>query len=123
MDGLEAGTIFGEDYKVVRKLYTGGLSTIYEAEQLSTGRPRALKVVHGDLGKDEKIRLAFLDEAKRAAKIQSQHVAEVLSWGCDPETGQPFVAMELLEGMRLGERIDQKGPMPPHEVLGFMSQL
>ncbi len=123
MDGLEAGAAFGEDYRVVRTLYTGGLSTIYEAEHTSTGERRALKVVHGDLGKDAAIRSAFLEEAKRASRIQSQHVAQVLAWGCDPETGQPFVAMELLEGLRLAERMADGPPMTPHELLGFMSQL
>ena len=77
MEGLEAGSIFAVDYRVLRTVYTGGLSIIYEVEQQSTGARRALKVVFGDLGQDSKIRDAFLAEAKRATRIQSDHVAEV----------------------------------------------
>ncbi|NUP09547.1 MAG: thioredoxin domain-containing protein [Polyangiaceae bacterium] len=123
MEELEAGSVFGEDYEIVRAIYTGGLSTIYEAKQRSTGDRRALKVVHGALGKDEKIRSAFLEEAKRASQIQSPHVAEVVAWGCDPETGHPFAALELLEGKRLSQYLDENGPMSPAELLGFLRQL
>ncbi|MBL8744125.1 MAG: serine/threonine protein kinase, partial [Myxococcales bacterium] len=123
MEGLEAGSIFAGDYRVLRTVYTGGLSIIYEVEQQSTGAKRALKVVFGDLGQDTKVRDAFLAEAKRATRIQSDHVAEVLACGVDDSTQLPWVAMELLEGESLSARMECDGPMSPGDALVFMTQL
>lgn len=123
MEGLEAGSIFAGDYRVLRTVYTGGLSIIYEVEQQSTGARRALKVVFGDLGHDTKIRDAFLAEAKRATRIQSDHVAEVLACGVDDSTQLPWVAMEMLEGESVSARMERDGPMSPADALVFLTQL
>lgn len=121
---LSPGTVFAGDFRVERCLYTGGLSAIYEVTQLSSPNQqrRALKVVHGELGEDDAVRAAFLEEAKRAAKVASVHVAEVFSTGCDPETGAPFVVLELLDGEPLAQRAE-RGPMSPRELALFMAQL
>ena len=102
-DVLADGTIFAGDFRVIRVIHAGGLSTLYEVEQVSTGVRRALKVVAGALGKDEKLRELFLEEAKRVGRIQSDHVAELLSCGVDASTDLPFAILELVQGETLAE--------------------
>ncbi len=53
MAGLSPGTIFASDYRVERVSSSGGMGSIYVVDQLSTGRKRALKLMHPDLVKDE----------------------------------------------------------------------
>src|SRR5262245_43829055 len=95
---LTPGTIFARDFKVVKKLAQGGMGAVYVAEQISTGRPRALKLMHPGLVENPVLRQKFEQEAKIGARIPSDHVVEVVAAGVDAETGIPWLAMELLDG-------------------------
>ncbi len=101
---LTVGSVFGGDFRVVRRLSEGGMGAVWIAEQLSTGKERALKVMHAELVIDAKLRERFVQEAKVGAKIESDHIVEVVAAGVDAQTGMPWLAMELLKGEPLAER-------------------
>jgi serine/threonine protein kinase len=89
---------------------------VYVATQLATGRQRALKVMRADLVQDPKLRQRFEQEAKVGARIESDHVVDVVDAGVDGPTGMPWLAMELLEGENLGERVTRAGAMSVAEA-------
>ncbi len=120
---LQTGQILGKDFRVVRPLAAGGMGAVYLVEQLSTGRERALKIMHPQFVKSADSRARFTQEAKLGARIRSDHVVEVVSAGVDDDTGIPWLAMELLDGEELGRRIQRKGVLPPAEVLEIFRQL
>ena len=68
-------------YKLLQKLGEGGMGAVFIAEQLSTGKRRALKVMQPSLLADAKLRDRFVQEAKIGAKIESNHVVEVIGAG------------------------------------------
>lgn len=121
--GLGPGTVVGGDYRVVRRMAAGGMGAVYEAEQVSTGRVRALKVMLPQLVSDAKSRERFAAEARIAARIQSQHVVEVIAAGVDPGLGLPWIAMELLRGETLDVKLERDGPMPLPIVMELLGQL
>lgn len=84
---------------------------MYVVEQLSTGRRRALKVLHAQLNDDEGMRARFEREARVGARIESEHVVEVLAAGMDAESGLPWLVMELLEGEDLADHLARQGPL------------
>ena len=49
---LESGSIFAGDYRIVRPLAEGGMGAVYLVDQLSTGKPRALKLMRPELAQD-----------------------------------------------------------------------
>lgn len=100
---LAPGTIFASDYQIERPLSEGGMGAVYVARQLSTGAPRALKLMHPQLVRDPSLRARFEQEAKVAAEIPSDHVVQVIAAGVDAESGMPWLAMELLDGTDLVE--------------------
>lgn len=52
--GLPTGSIFAGDYRIIRPLSAGGMGAVYVAEQISTARERALKIMLGELtGRDD----------------------------------------------------------------------
>src|SRR5512139_898212 len=108
-DVLAAGTVFANEWRVLKLLHAGAISHVYEAEQTSTGAKRALKVVHASVGIDPKFRELFLEEARRATKVKSEHVAEVLTCGIDSASDRPYAALELLEGKSLASYMADKG--------------
>jgi serine/threonine protein kinase len=120
---LKTGQILGKDFRVLRPLAAGGMGAVYLVEQLSTGRERALKIMHPQFVKSEDSRARFTQEAKVGARIRSDHVVEVVSAGVDDDTGIPWLAMELLDGEELAKRVQRKGFLPPAEVLEVFRQL
>lgn len=121
--GLQPGSVFAGDFRIERALAMGGMGAVYVAEQLSTGRKRALKLLLPSLVESERSRERFEQEARVASRIASDHVVEVVSAGVDPASGAPWLAMELLEGETLAGRVERAGPLPPAETLEVMRQL
>jgi formylglycine-generating enzyme required for sulfatase activity/tRNA A-37 threonylcarbamoyl transferase component Bud32 len=119
---LQAGAVFAKDFRVVRKLSEGGMGAVYVVEQISTGRERALKLMHPELTQDASLRAKFVQEARIGARVKSDHVVEVVAAGIDEETGTPYLAMELLEGEDLESRLERGAPSS-EEAYAILEQL
>jgi serine/threonine protein kinase len=120
---LGPGVIFARDFRIVRALAEGGMGAVYVAEQISSGKLRALKVLSPDLVADPYSREQFSLEARIGAQIGSGHVVEVIAAGVDEETEIPYLAMELLEGEDLSDLLHRRGRLPTHEALEIFEQL
>jgi serine/threonine protein kinase len=120
---LTPGSIFARDFRVVKKLAQGGMGAVYVAEQISTGRTRALKLMHPGLVENPILRQKFEQEARIGARISSDHVVEVVAAGVDAETGIPWLAMELLDGEDLSTAVRRRGKFSPGEVVAIYEQL
>ena len=117
------GSTLGDAFKIVRPLSSGGMGAVYVAEQLSTGKLRALKVMHNKLESDPKLRERFVKEARVAASIPSAHVVEVIGAGVETESGTPWLAMELLEGKDLGDHVQSNGTFDVGQTLELLEQV
>lgn len=117
------GQLFAGDYRVVRPLSAGGMGAIYIVEQLSTGKQRALKVMHPALIADPDLRKRFEQEARIGARIESAHVVEVQAAGVDAATGVPWLVMELLAGEDLMTLVTRDGGLSPGRVHEIFEQL
>ena len=119
---LGAGSVFAGDYRIVRPLNQGGMGAVYVVEQISTGKQRALKLMHAQLVSDPELRRRFEQEARVGSRIASEHVVEVHAAGVDAPSGMPYLVMELLEGEDLSSRV-KRGPMSVDELRGVFEQL
>ncbi|WP_437947937.1 serine/threonine-protein kinase [Sorangium sp. So ce296] len=120
---LAPGAVLGGDFRIVRPLSQGGMGAVLVAEQISTGKQRAVKLMHAQLAQDPRFRERFEQEARVGARIESDHVVEVVAAGVEPATQTPWLAMELLDGADLSTVIAQRGALPPDEVRELMGQL
>lgn len=100
-------------YRVERSLGRGGMGVVYAAHDERLDRPVALKMI-GALAPDEQARRRFAREAKAAARVNHPHVCQIYEVGEDG--GQPFIAMELLAGESLAERM-ARGPLTLAETV------
>jgi ABC-type amino acid transport substrate-binding protein/serine/threonine protein kinase len=103
---LAPGSIFASDFRIVRTLGEGGMGAVYVAEQLSTGKQRALKTMHPQFVADAGLRERFAQEARIGARIDSEHVVDVVAAGIDAATKMPWLAMELLKGETVAEAVE-----------------
>lgn len=94
-------------YQVARKLGQGGMGIVYAARDERLERTVALKTM-SSLGSDETARKRFWREARAAAAVNHPNVCQLYEIGEDG--GELFIAMELLEGEALSERL-HRGPL------------
>ena len=123
MSVLEPGAMFGRDFRIVKALRAGGMGAVYVVDQLSTGKQRALKVMAAGLAYDPATRERFVFEAQAAARIESDHVVEIVTAGVEEVTGAPYIVMELLKGEELGDFIERVGLLPLGDVAEILQQI
>lgn len=117
-DASELGRL--ASYRVLRVLGAGGMGMVFLAEDIQLQRPVALKVMKPGLGTDAH-RQRFLREARAAAKVRHEHVVTIYQVG--EEGGGPFLAMELLEGESLDDRLHRERTLPVAEVVRIGRQV
>lgn len=100
------GTMFGP-YRIVRVLGDGGMGTVYEAEQSSPRRRVALKVLRSGLFSPSLLR-RFELEVEWLGQLQHPGIAQIHDAGT-AESGDPYFAMELIEGRPLLDAADALG--------------
>jgi serine/threonine protein kinase len=114
--------VFANDYRIESPLSAGGMGAVYVVEQLSTGKRRALKVMHPQLVSNPDLRKRFEREARIGSRIDSDHVVEVHAAGVDAATGTPYIIMELLRGNDLAHHL-ASGAMAKDQVRTLFEQL
>jgi non-specific serine/threonine protein kinase len=100
-------------YVIARKLGEGGMGVVYAARDERLDRTVALKTM-SSLANDETARKRFWREARAAASVNHPNVCQMYDIGED--RGELFIAMELLEGEALSERL-RRGPLSVSETV------
>ncbi len=101
---LVGTNVGGGRFRLDRALGRGGMGAVFAGIEVATGRAVAIKLIHPGLGEDDEVMRRFAREAEVMARISHPHVVEVITaggGGGEP----PFIAMELLEGASLSERL------------------
>ncbi len=110
-------------YSIERKLGEGGMGVVYAARDERLGRTVALKTM-SSLDRDETARSRFWREARAAASVNHPNICQIHEIG--EADGRLFIAMELLDGESLADRL-QRGPMSVSQAvpvgLGILAAL
>ncbi len=112
-------------YRITGKLGSGGMGVVYEAEDLNLGRKVALKFLPPQLSRDQNALERFLLEARTASALNHPNICTIYAVEkTTSESGeaQSFIAMELLEGQNLDQRI-ATGPILTDKFLDIAIQL
>jgi len=102
------GDVVAQRYEITERLAVGGMGAVYRARHRVSTRDVALKIVHAHLSVDPTFEERFLREARVAAEIGHEGIVQVLDAGI-AESGELFLAMELLEGESLRAHLERPG--------------
>ncbi len=107
-------------HRVDREIASGGMGTVYAAEQLKLKRTVALKLVRSSaFARPEELQ-RFRAEAETVARLDHPNIVPVYEVG--ESGGQPYFTMKLLPGGTLADRL-KAGPITPREAAQMMAKL
>ena len=108
-------------YKILKKLGSGGMGTVYKAQDTKLERYVALKFLPPHLSQAEDEKKRFVHEAKAASALDHPNICNIFEID-ETEDGQMFIAMACYEGESLKDKIE-RGPLSIEEAIDFTIQI
>ncbi|MGZ3487573.1 MAG: serine/threonine protein kinase [Isosphaeraceae bacterium] len=108
-------------FRLEEILGSGAMGVVFRATQETTGRPSAVKIVHGELAQKGKVFERFEREAEILKQFRHPNIVRWLAWG--RFKGTSYFAMEYVEGVTLECLLQDRGELPWREVVDLTIQL
>lgn len=118
---LKSGTILDERYEIIDVVGTGGMSTVYRAQDTRLKRYVAIKVLKTEYSNDQNFVSRFRVEAQASAGLTHPNIVSVYDV-CE-DNGRNFIVMELVEGITLKEYINLNGRLSMDQAIDFSIQI
>jgi eukaryotic-like serine/threonine-protein kinase len=110
-----------ERYRVIGHIASGGMASVWEAEDVVLGRTVAVKVLSAGFAAETSASRRFQREARAAARV-SVHPHVVTIYDIGEHDGHPFIVMEHLPGGTVAERLKSRKPIPRDVALRWLSE-
>lgn len=108
-------------YDIVAELGRGGMGVVYKGYEASLNRHVAIKMLSEALADDASVVERFFREARSMAQLNDPHIVQIYLVGEDQ--GQPFFAMEFVEGESLSGRLKRERRLEPFEAARILLQV
>lgn len=118
---MEQQRVLGGRYLLKDKVGSGGMATVYRAQDQVLDRTVAVKIMLPQYASDATFAARFKQEAQAAAGLQSPYIVGVYDWGKDGDTY--YIVMEYLRGTDLKSGIRSHGALDPKKVAQIGSQI
>lgn len=120
--GTLEGTVVAGQYRIIRRMGSGGSGVIYEAVRVSDGLPVAIKLLRAVAAEDAIASDRLRREAEALGLAWHPNVVESIDHGRLPD-GTSYLVMELLTGEPLSARLEKRGRITSFEVLTIAKQV
>jgi tRNA A-37 threonylcarbamoyl transferase component Bud32 len=114
MGRIDHDVVLGGRYRLLERIATGGMGSVWSADDTVLHRRVAVKLLSESLGTDPQFVERFRREARAAAGLSHPNISGVFDYGEEGDT--PFLVMELIDGETLADRIGREGRLPPEEA-------
>ena len=106
---------------MVEEIGRGGMAVVYRARDVRLGRWVALKVLAGDLARDDAFRRRFIRESRAAAAVDHPNIIPIFDAG--EAGGVLFIAMRYVGGQDVHSLLNRACPLPPARAAGIVAQV
>ncbi len=114
------GQVFGSRYELISRIAIGGMGEVWKANDSVIGRHVAIKILKEEYLGDPGFRERFRTEAKNAALVNHEGIANVFDYG--EEDGSAYLVMELVPGEALSTVLEREKILPASRVLAIVAQ-
>src|SRR3954470_3306784 len=115
--------ILSGQFRVLEKIGTGGMGSVYKASQPAMNRMVAIKILHPKLAGRKDLTSRFRREARAMSQLTHPNTAKAFMYGEAEEDGSLYIVMEVLEGKNLNQTVRKEGPMPPERAIPILIQV
>lgn len=120
-NAMSEGLLLAGRYRLTKRLGSGGMGSVWRAYDLNLGAEVAVKLIDAALADSSEALARFRREAQAAASIRSTYVVQILDHGIDQ--GTPYIAMELLHGESLAQRIERLGALSREQTARLLGHV
>lgn len=110
------GMIIADRYRIVELLGRGGMGIVYKVEHVRIGKLLAMKLLAGELSRNQEVVRRFKTEALTASKLSSPNTVQVFDFGVAESQGLTYLVMELVTGDDLGRLLKVSSVLPATRV-------
>jgi serine/threonine protein kinase len=121
-DPLIGKQVDNGEYIVVDRIGSGGMGSVYKAEQPSMNRMVAIKVLHSRFATRDDLVARFRREARAMSQLSHPNTARVYKYGA-LDDGSVYFVMDYLEGRNLAAEVRENGPMQGERAVALMVQV
>jgi eukaryotic-like serine/threonine-protein kinase len=118
---MKIGLIINSKYEITEKIASGGMSDIYLARDLKTGKKYAIKVLNQSYSINRSFVARFKKEAQILSRLSSPNIISVYEFG--EYEGFYYIVMEYVKGRTLKEVIEKRGNLYPEIAVGYAIQV
>jgi tetratricopeptide (TPR) repeat protein len=118
---LQPGTVLAGRYQILAVLGTGGMGSVYRAQDRELDRVVALKVIRPELARNAAIVERFKQELRLSHKVTHRNVVRM--YDLSEDLGMRFVTMELVPGRDLRSVLEERGKLPTDEAASILEQI
>src|SRR5688572_11797831 len=101
--------ILDGQYRILQKIGTGGMGSVYKAEQPEMNRMVAIKILHPKLANRKDLSSRFRREARAMSQLTHPNTVKVFMYGELEDDGSLYIVMEFLEGRNLNRAVKKDG--------------
>jgi serine/threonine-protein kinase len=116
------GEVLAHKYQIERVLGIGGMGVVLSAVHLHLQQRVAIKMLLPEVASNPEALSRFMREAQAASSIRSEHVAQILDVGTLEGPGLPYMVMEFLDGLDLGQYLQQRGRLSIQDAVDYVLQ-
>ena len=115
--------ILGGQFRILEKIGTGGMGSVYKASQPAMNRMVAIKILHPKLAGRKDLTSRFRREARAMSQLTHPNTVKVFMFGELEEDGSLYIVMELLEGKNLNQAVRKEGPLVAERAIPVLIQV
>ena len=115
------GQIFDRRYRIVRIIGIGGMAVVFEAIDTVMKRTVAVKMLKDEIANDAQAVKRFINESKAVSMLSHPNIVSI--YDVSVREGRKYIVMERVDGITLKNYMNQRGPLPPKEIMNYSAQI
>ncbi len=115
------GQLLDRRYRIIHTIGIGGMAVVFEAVDTVMKRPVAVKMLKDEISNDQQAVKRFINESKAVSMLSHPNIVSI--YDVSVKDDLKYIVMERVDGITLKNYMQQKGALPPREIVALSEQI